>query len=156
MKFTGITAILGAAFVLSACGGGNGNSNQDRQIDPPGPPTVSVNPGIKQLIFSWNTATGATHYRLLENPDGHSGFTQAGDDIPAGTLTVTKHIAVHLQDWVNALYVVQACNSAGCTGSTEVSAADLRADTIGYLEASDDAQPFYRGVAVSLMGIESL
>lgn len=150
MKFARIIAILGASLVLSACGGSDGNSRRDRQVDPPGPPTVSVNPGIKQLIFSWNTVTGTTHYRLLENPDGHSGFTQAGDDIPTGTLTVTKHIAVHLHDWVNALYMVQACNSAGCSGSTEISVAGLLLDTIGLLEGSNTEASDHFGEAVAL------
>jgi hypothetical protein len=150
MKLTRIIAILGAAFVLNACSGGNGNAKQNRQIDPPGPPTVSVNPGTKQLIFGWNTVTGATHYRLLENPDGHSGFTQAGDDIPAGTLAVTKHIAVHLHDWVNALYMVQACNNATCTGSSEISVTGLLLDTIGLLEGSNTEASDHFGEVVAL------
>ena len=101
--------------VFSACGGGgNGKSQQAQQINPPEAPVVTVNADIKQLIFCWEAVATATHYRLLENPDGHSGFTQVGDNIPSAELSATRDIAVHLHDWVNALYLVQACNAGGC------------------------------------------
>lgn len=147
MKFARIIAIVGVAFVLSAC---NGSSKQDQQIDPPGPPTASVSASNKKLIFSWNTVTGATHYRLLENLDGHSGFSQIGADIPSGTLTVTKEIAVHLHDWVNALYMLQACNGSGCTGSTEVSATGVMLEAIGTVVGSNTEQGDIFGAVVAL------
>jgi len=119
-----------------ACGGDGGGKSQRVQQQPPEPPVVTVDADIKQLIFSWDEVTSATHYRLMENLDGHSGFTQNGGDIPSDTLIVTKEIAVHLHDWVNALYMVQACNTAGCTGSTEVSGMPVMLDTIGYFKSS--------------------
>ena len=124
--------------LLVGCGGdGNGNSQPVEQVGPPEPPVVTVEADIKQLIFSWGEVSGATHYRLMEDPDGHSGFTQTGEDIPAGTPSVTKQVGVHLHDWVNALYVVQACNTAGCTGSTEVNTMNQVLDTIGYFKGSN-------------------
>jgi len=141
--------------VLVACGGdGNGKSDQLPRQDPPAAPVMTVDADIKQLIFSWDEVAGATHYRLMENPDGHSGFTQAGEDILAGTVTVTKHIAVHLHDWANALYVLQACNDVGCSGSSEVSAMNIMLETIGQLQASNTGQDEdfqdYFGAAVAL------
>lgn len=133
MKSISIIAVFVAALLLNACGSGNGNSDQA----PPGPPAVSVSADVKQLMFAWDEVAGATHYRLLENVDGHSGFTQSGDDIPAGTLSVTRDIAVHLHDFANALYMLQACNSSGCAGSAEVSATNLGLDAIGYFKASN-------------------
>jgi len=154
MNLARIVTIFGAAAVLSACSSGNGNSNQNQRIEPPGPPMVTVTAGIKQLIFNWDAVDGATYYRLMENPDGHSGFTQVEDDIPAGTSSARNHIAVHLHDWVNALYMVQACNSAGCTASIEVSTADHVLDTIGYFKASDTkpGDGFGLGIALSANG----
>ncbi len=122
---------------LVACGGDG--KFQQVQIQPPVPPVVTVDAGIKRLIFNWPDILGATHYKLFENPDGHSGFTQVGENIAAGTLSVTMPIAVHLHDFANALYIVQACNTAGCTGSSEVNAMNLMLNSIGYFKASNTA-----------------
>jgi hypothetical protein len=93
--------------------------------------------GLKQLIFSWDSVSDASHYRLLENPDGGSGFTQVGSDIPAGTLSVSLPIAVHIHDFTNGLYMVEACNASGCTSSTAVNAMNGMFDAIGYFKASN-------------------
>ncbi len=84
--------------ILAACGGGGGSPAAVDQPPPTAPaaPSVTVDVGIKQLIFSWTEVSGATHYKLLENPDGQSGFTQVGADILAGTLSVNLEIAVHI------------------------------------------------------------
>ena len=137
---------------MVSCGGDK--SQQTQQINPPAAPLVMVDADIMQLIFSWGEVADATHYRLLENPDGHSGFTQAAEDIPAGTLTVTKQIAVHLHDWVNALYVVQACNIVGCSSSSQISATDVMLNAIGYFKASNtgSGDRFGSRVAISADG----
>ena len=146
---------------LYACGGGGGGDGSPVSTVPPpaapppppppaGPLTVTVDAGIKQLIFSWTELPGSTHYRLLENPDGHSGFTQVGADIPADTLSASVAISVHMFDFVNALYIVEGCDASGCTGSTEVSVMNDMIATIGYFKASntDDGDSF--GVAIAL------
>jgi len=138
---------------LVACGGnGNGKPQQVQIPDPPAAPVVTVGADIKQLIFSWDTVAGATHYRLLENPDGHSGFAQVGDNIPSAELSVARDIAVHQHDWVRALYLVQACNASGCKGSTQVSVTDLMVDTVGYFKASNTELSDHFGRAVALSG----
>jgi len=133
--------------LLSACGGSG--SPPPPQLAPAAP-TVNIEVGLKQLIFSWDAVPGATSYRLLENPDGHSGFTQVGADIPVGTLSVSLPIAVHLQDFTNALYVVQACNVTGCNGSTEVHAMNRMLDAIGYFKASNTGVVDLFGDAIAL------
>lgn len=121
------------------------------ELPPPPPaPQVSVGGDIKQLNFSWDDVANADYYRLMENPDGHSGFTQVGDEIPMGTLTATRDIAVHLHDWVNALYIVQACTLGGCTDSAQVSANDQVLETIGYFKASNTDLGDWFGRKVSL------
>ncbi len=121
---------------------------------PPAAPQVSVAGDIKQLIFSWDDVANADYYRLMENPDGHSGFTQVGGNIPSAEISIARDIAVHLHDWVNALYMVQACNLGGCADSTQISAADVMLDTIGYFKASNTeaADAFGYGLTVSLDG----
>ena len=119
---------------VAACGGVS--------PDPIGPLTpdaanVQVDAGLKRLIFDWAEVPGATHYRLFQDPDGRSGFTQVGADVPAGTLSVSLTLAVHFQDFVNAVYKIEACNGAGCAGSNELSSMNVMLDTIGYFTASN-------------------
>ena len=104
---------------------------------PPAEPIVNVDAETKKLVFSWANVDGADYYRLMENADGHSGFTQVGNDIAAGTLSVSRDIAVHLFDFVNGQYIIEACNVSGCTSSDVVTATDVMRDTIGYFKASN-------------------
>ena len=79
----------------------------------PAMPVLTLTLTNKQVQLSWTAAAGATSYRVRKNPG--TGFVQIATD-----LSVTNHvddIAVHLTDWVNTSYVVQACNSGGCTDS---------------------------------------
>jgi len=106
----------------------------------PGAAVLSLDFGIKQLQFSWPAVQNATHYRLMENPDGVSGFTQRGADIT--TTSHTLDIAVHRQDWVNARYLLQACNSDLCSDSNEVSTLGGVLSAIGYVKASNTGGGF--------------
>ncbi len=119
---------------------------------PPPAPSVSVEGSIRKLVFSWTETDGAAYYRLLENADGHSGFSQAGDDIPADRLTVSRNIAVHLLDWLEARYIVEACNAGGCSGSDVVTVTDAMLDTIGYFKASNTDPGDQFGSSIALSG----
>jgi hypothetical protein len=108
-------------------------------------PSVSA-ASPKVLRFTWNDV-GADHYRLLKNPDGNSGYTQVGGEIT--TTTVDEEISVHLTDWVNASYLVQACNAVDvCTDSTPITATSFMLDAIGYLKELD-TYDFGKDVAIS-------
>lgn len=110
----------------------------------PAEPQVTVIGEFKKFVFSWANVDGADYYRLLENADGHSGFSQVGNDIPAGTLSVTRDIAVHLTDFVNGQFIIDACNVSGCTSSDVVTATEVMLDTIGYFKASNtDAEDHF-------------
>ncbi|MCH7823054.1 MAG: integrin [Proteobacteria bacterium] len=147
-----------------ACGGGGSGAAPVSAAPPPAPPppppppaaplTVTVDAGIKQLNFSWIELPGATHYRLLENPDGHSGFTQVGADIPAGTLSVTVEISVHMFDFVGALFIIEGCDANSCTSSTEVTVTNDMLSTIGYFKSSniDEGDAFGAAIALSSDG----
>lgn len=154
-----ISSIISLSVMLVSCGGGGGGSAapspppQPPAPPPPpaaGAPTATVDVGIKQLVFSWTEVTGSTHYKLLENADGNSGFTQVGADIAAGTLTVRLPISVHFQDFARALYIVQACDAAGCTDSSEVNAMSGMLSAIGYFKASNPDEFDHFGSAISL------
>ena len=89
----------------------------------------------KGFQFSWTSEPGSTHYRLLEDPTGSSGFTQVGPNI-AATSTSFEHI-VSLYRRANARYIVQACNAAGCIDSNTVHASGPLTESIGYFKAAN-------------------
>jgi len=122
--------------LLSACGGGGGGSAPVAPVAPPAP-TLNLNFALKQLQFSWTAVSDAMTYRLFENPDGVSGYTQVGADMPATATTKTLDIAVHRHNWPNARYLLEACNAVGCTASNEVFTLSGMLQTIGYFKASN-------------------
>lgn len=128
------------SLVLVNCGGGGDSTGGGGSAPPPptsapAAPTLSLGFGIKQLQFGWPAMSGTSFYRLFQNPDGVSGFTQVGGD-----LVSTAHsldIAVHRHEWPHARYLVEACNSLGCTSSNEVDTAGAMLTAIGYFKASN-------------------
>ena len=108
---------------------------------------LSMTP-VKGFQFSWTDVTDATFYRLMENPDGSSGFSQLGADIVQGTQTVTELVALYAR--VNAQYVLQSCNAGGCVDSAMVSVANNLVDSIGYFKASTSDAGDRFGGTVSL------
>lgn len=89
--------------------------------------------GAKTLQFTWTDVDGADHYRLLGNPDGSSGYSQIGSDIPAGTGTAS--ITVPVFDRVDAEYILESCNDIGCAQSDPAFATSGLADAIGYFKS---------------------
>lgn len=158
MKSRPVLAIaLAFAFVLlTACGGGGGGGGPSSALTPsptdasaaPAAPTLSLGYDIKQLKFTWSPMSGVTYYRLLENPDGVSGYTQVGSNL---TATAYDH-GVFLPQRVNARYRLEACNSAGCTGSSEVFMSASLAAGIGYIKASNTEAGDRFGTALAISG----
>lgn len=109
-----------------------------------------VDYAIKQLLFSWPSVAEADTYRVLENPDGITGYVSISGDLPATVNTFDYDIAVHLQDWSNASYLLQSCTGADCIDSVPRFAMDSSA-AIGYFKASntDINDNFGHAVAVS-------
>jgi hypothetical protein len=79
----------------------------------PAQPTLTLSFAPKRVTLDWTAAAGATSYRVRKNPG--SGFAQLGPDLTVTTFN--DDVATHLTNWVNTSYVVQACNSSGCTDS---------------------------------------
>ncbi len=98
----------------------------------------------KTLTFSWPAVTGATYYKLMKNPDGASGFSQVGSNIVA--LTVDEIIPVHLHDWSNASYTIDACNASDvCISSSVITTTTLMLNAIGYFKGSNSVANYQLG-----------
>jgi len=80
---------------------------------PPAAPTLSLGFGVKELRFTWPAVGGADFYRLLENPDGVSGYSEVATNLTA--LSHNHTIPVHQR--LNAKYILEACNTGGCTNT---------------------------------------
>jgi len=144
------TFVLLLALLLGACGGGgdNGESNNPPANTPPAGFTWQpVN--IKTFRFSWADVSGATGYRLLENPDGMSGFALIAD-LPAGTTTYDHVVPLHLR--LNARYLLQSCTNGNCTDQAEIAVSGNLAEAIGYIKAGNTGNLDEFGTAVALSG----
>lgn len=122
----------------------------DDDIAAPAAPKAAMSSAYKQLRIDWAPVAAATSYRLLKDPTGSAGFAQVGTDLPASAKFVNFDVIVHKEDWLNARYVIAACNSAGCTNSNVLSAAGNSAALIGYLKASNTGRYDGFGNAVAL------
>jgi hypothetical protein len=90
--------------------------------------------------------SGETEYRLLEDPDGASGYAQ----VATIAADATSHdLAVFLPTRVNASYVLRACNSAGCGESAPVTVSGSLA-AVGYVKSSNTGASDQFGQAVAL------
>jgi len=121
--------------MLASCGNSSSGSTTAALEAPATASEPSLSFATKTFRFSWTDVDNATHYKLLENPDGNSGFTQVGGDISQGTQS-TDHI-VPLYARINAQYILQSCNDAGCTDSSTLSVSGSLSDAIGYFKAGN-------------------
>ena len=102
----------------------------------------------KTFRISWPLMDGADFYRILENPDGVSGFTQVGLDLDASVQTFDHRVALYKR--VDARYIVQACNAAGCTDSEEQFVVGSLEGAIGYLKSSNSETEDRFGTSISM------
>lgn len=86
----------------------------------------------KELIFSWAAVPDATHYRLRKDARGTGDFQVLADSLTG--FQARESVPVHLHDWPNARYIVDACNKGGCTSSLATSAFDAMNSAIGYFK----------------------
>jgi len=130
-------------------------------IDPTIDPLILSAPtqaGIKTIRMDWNDI-GASFYRLTVNPDGVSGFTTVpGKNELRGTST-TIEVPVHMTDWVNAIYRLEAFTASGSlpsltSSSNEISITKLMIASIGQLTASngDQGDLFSASISLSMDG----
>ncbi|MEO8064501.1 MAG: integrin [Pseudomonadota bacterium] len=155
-RLSSFLILAAGSLALSACGGGGGGGGSvvapppSAPVVAPSAPVVSLTFATKRLDFKWLAVPGATSYRLLRNPDGGATFVEARDPLPADATTTSLEVSVHLVDWLNARYRIQACNSAGCTPSADVAAVTGFESTTGYVKASNTASDDRFGQAVAM------
>ena len=138
--------LLFAALTLSGCGGGDGDNTAVSPFTPTLTLTVSVQ-DIKTLRLSWTGTDLATGYRLFVEAD-NAAVRVAVATLPAST---TQHdLQVFLPDQVNARYILQACNAAGCAdaASANVETALLNS-AVGYFKAALPGGHAGKSVALS-------
>ncbi len=144
-----VRSLLGlalASLMLSACGG---SDKKSEPVPKPGAPTLSVSAsGAKTLGFSWSPVSYATSYKLLKSESGTGGYVQIAEH--ASGTSATDVIAVHLHDWINTRYILEACNVSGCTASAPVATADALLGIIGALRADTPAANDYLGYSLAI------
>ena len=120
---------------------------------PPAPQATAAANGVKQLRFDWNSVAGATRYELWFRA-GANATPSRFFQLPGTQRSVVNNISVHLLDWSNARYWVNACDSTGCTPSSELSVRNLMPDTVGlFMSPSQQAaSQFGAEVAMSRDG----
>ncbi len=122
----------------------NDNTNSN-----PGIPTLSVKYTVKELHFSWNAVAEATYYRVLENPDGISGFSPISPNI--SSTSYIHEIKSRSSGWNNARYQLEACNSSlKCTASPIVDVKQSILAGIAPVTASNGKLNDYFGLTVAL------
>jgi hypothetical protein len=109
---------------------------------------VSLGFGVKELRFSWPAVAGADFYRLSENLDGVSGYVQVVTNLTA--LSYNHTIPVHRR--LGASYIVDACNTYGCTASAAQILGTNLTQAIGYVKASNTGAGDQFGFSVALSG----
>jgi trimeric autotransporter adhesin len=128
--FSSILLAVFAGIALQGCGSSGSSSSAPAAV------TLSWSAQqTKTFHFTWADVSGETDYRLFENPDGASGFTQVGNTIAADS--TSYDLVVSLPKRINAQYMLQSCNDIGCTDSNIVSFTDTLVGGIGYFKASN-------------------
>lgn len=131
-------------FALAGCGGGN-ESAPSGTGNSAGFTLAPI--AIKTFRFSWPIDPDATSYRLLENPDGASGFVPIADT----TENAFDHLVpLHLRS--RARYLLQSCSGGTCLDREQITVSGNLVPAIGYLKASNTGENDYFGAAVALSG----
>lgn len=128
---------------LTACGGGGSSPAPFAAAQA----TLNYN-GTKRFDFTWTDEEGVDFYRVLENQDSSSGFTQIGADIPAGIETLSLNTPLYKS--LNARYILQSCNANQCLDSNEFTVTGNLIDSIGYIKSNNPGSGDYFGSSVSL------
>lgn len=171
-RTTLLLSLAAGSLLLTACGGGSDNSSSASSsmlsssarssfsaasVPANGSgiwPSVKVeahNP--KVLSFQWSAVEGATHYKLYKQ-DPATGAVLLADNI-TGT-NATDEIGVHVHDWVNTRYWVEACTANGCENKSDLTfTATEMIKAIGYFKASNTgfADLFGWSIALSADGM---
>ncbi len=103
---------------------------------------------IKTFRITWKSVPGARFYRILENPDSNSEFTDISGELDPTDTSYDHTVALYSR--VNAQYLVQTCNEQGCVDSDVLIVTGTLANSIGYFKASNSDARDQFGFSVSL------
>lgn len=171
-RTTLLISLMAGSFFLTGCGGG-GDKNSSASsssiskssirssfsaasVPPNGSgiwPSVKVEAQTpKVLTFQWSAVEGATFYKLYKHDAATGGVVQVGGNLTS--TRATDDIGVHVHDWVNNYYYVDACNASGCARSNLTFTATEMIKAIGYIKASNtEANDFFGwSIAISADG----
>lgn len=149
--------VLALFLALAACGGGHepADSSPDDSRSLASPQDLTVSYATKTYRLGWDAIAGATHYQLLEDPDGPGPAPEAQWDADLVDPQADVVHSVPLHQRLNATYRVRACNADGCSAPS----ASLRPDVnqaIGSVLAGNAGNYNLFGNAVALSGDGSL
>jgi len=133
LKHLGIMALLLSSTGLFIPDAAQAASTKAKPVAP----NLQVAGGFKALNFSWQPIAGVKSYRLFENKTGGSGYTQVSGNLPANQTSFSMPISSYQMNWKQSRYLLEACNSSGCSASQEVNPNSAMLSTIGYLKASN-------------------
>jgi hypothetical protein len=164
-----LLSLMAGSFLLAACGGGSDkkssasssisstsslrSSFSAASVPPNGSgiwPSVKVEAqSPKVLTFQWSPVEGATYYKLYKRDAATGGVVPIGGDI-TGT-QATDEVGVHVHDWVNNYYYVEACNAGGCAQQSNLTfTATEMIKAIGYVKASNTEANDFFGWSIAL------
>ena len=126
--------------------GGSGDPLVDVPLDPVQASLELVSD--KTFRISWQPSANAQFYRVLENPDGVSGFSPISGNLDPATQSYDHRVALYNR--TNAQYLVQACNASSCADSNAQFVSSTLWNAIGYVKASNSDEGDWFGSAVSL------
>ncbi|PCJ12343.1 MAG: hypothetical protein COB04_17900 [Gammaproteobacteria bacterium] len=123
------------------------------------PPSLTISNRVattKTIQFDWLAFPNATFYQLMANPDSQSGFSVIPDQAQLTGTSTTLELPVHLTDWLNARYRLEAHNATGkLVSSNELGISELLLESIGEQTASnaDEKDSFGQSLSLSADGL---
>jgi len=114
----------------------------------PPAPSLEIRLTPKELIFRWNEVEGASHYRLQENDGTNTGYHPVSGELTSTSFR--QEIRFREQGWLKTRYLLEACNSFGCTSSKEISVGEQIHPAIGQLESPSPDLSDYFGITIAL------
>jgi hypothetical protein len=147
------------ALALAACGGAANDApsaSDDPADDPvalgaslPAPKNLSVSYDAKRYAFKWEPVAGATHYELLEDPDGPGPQPEQRVATDLAQPSASRALEVPLHQRLNATYRVRACTPGACGSPSSAESPEV-ARAIGYFKASNTGGGDWFGSAVAM------
>ncbi|HLA73781.1 MAG TPA: hypothetical protein VK624_19920 [Steroidobacteraceae bacterium] len=131
-----------AALLLAAC-------SAIALAAPPAPQITAHANAVKQLRFNWNPVTGASGYELWFQSNPSAAQTRFSQ-VPGSRTSVLSNVSVHLLDWNNARYWLNACDSSGCSSSSKIAVGNVMLDTIGQYSSPSQQAASQFGYAVAI------